>query len=109
MDTKQGITQPVVVGCERPDGTLNFHSPSEVCEMCSHRVEAVMATVTREQLQSIEWTGPLKPGRGVGYPDYINGPPPVQTCPVCSRERGTSHANWCWLAAALTSPQAKED
>lgn len=46
MDTKQGMTiktQPVVVGCERPDGTLNFHSASEVCEVCSPRVEAAQA------------------------------------------------------------------
>lgn len=60
-----------------------------------------LATVTLEQLQSIEWAGPLKRGNGVGYPDYINGPLPIQTCPLCSRERGTPHADWCWLAAAL--------
>ncbi len=54
-----------------------------------------MATVTREQLQSIEWAVRDASDRQV-------------TCPVCFMHRDFHgvHTTSCWLAAALASPQA---
>ena len=39
---------PAEVGCERPDGTLNIHSASEVCEVCSPRVEAAQTPPAKD-------------------------------------------------------------
>ena len=55
-----------------------------------------MTTVTREQLQSIEWVGPLR----VLETD--------RTCVVCRRSKLEGHALDCWLAAALASPPAED-
>jgi hypothetical protein len=57
-----------------------------------------MPTITREQLESIEWNGWNR--------DEAN------TCPVCKGEQpdpessfpSTGHAPDCWLAAALATP-----
>lgn len=50
-----------------------------------------MATVTREQLQSIEWAGDAIP-----------------LCPVCERYKSEGHRPDCWLAAALAAPPAED-
>lgn len=47
--------------------------------------------VTREQLQSIEWSGPLRVLET------------ERTCVVCRRSKLEGHAPDCWIAAALAS------
>lgn len=51
-----------------------------------------MATVTREQLQSIEWAITSITGDAM--------------CSVCRKKKQDGHRPDCWLAAALASPQA---
>jgi hypothetical protein len=50
-------------------------------------------TVTREQLQSIEWAG-------------VDSEWP--SCPACGQLEGGQHFNDCWLAAALAAPPPDE-
>ena len=50
-----------------------------------------MPTITREQLQSIEWAGQ----EGQDFEPY---------CPACDTSRRRGHAADCWLAAALATP-----
>ena len=50
-----------------------------------------MPTITREQLQSIEWAGQ----EGQDFEPY---------CPVCDNPRRRGHGPNCWLSAALATP-----